>query len=272
MRTLERLRVAMAIGLPLHRAAKAKLHTAPRNSMRTAAWFFVVCLFGVAADSAPAPSTLRNPSSSDRVPVLVEAVPMPRVPIVEVKIEHWKEGFDATLAVGTVLLAIATIGLWRSTQKLVVGADQTARLELRAYVNVSDVAQERLPFKDTVVVSVHFTNFGRTPAYKVECWAGVQYQDPPGDGHAPVGNELLQGPWTLGANAVMTQGAETPKPVPIELERRILEGNAAIVVFGQVRYEDVFGAQHETKFKLATSKFDYPHGRYKTCLDGNKST
>src|ERR1035437_9225749 len=51
---------------------------------------------------------------------------------------------EGVIALFTIILGIATWLLWRSTKKLVEGADATARHQLRAYVSVTDRKSTRL--------------------------------------------------------------------------------------------------------------------------------
>lgn len=69
------------------------------------------------------------------------------------------------VAVFTVLLACGTFALYCATQNLVVGAEQTAKQQLRAYVGISKVFIRR---NELGRLWLNVENFGQTPADSVE--------------------------------------------------------------------------------------------------------
>jgi hypothetical protein len=76
---------------------------------------------------------------------------------------------DALIALFTIILGIATWLLWRATRALVKGAEQTAELQLRAYIHtigkdflIQDFDNERFVHRFRIV------NVGQTPAYKLQ--------------------------------------------------------------------------------------------------------
>ena len=75
---------------------------------------------------------------------------------------------EAIVAVFTVILGVATWLLWRATKALVEGAENTAELQLRAYVHiigkdflVQDFDHARFVHRFSIL------NVGQTPAYKL---------------------------------------------------------------------------------------------------------
>lgn len=49
--------------------------------------------------------------------------------------ENWDD--DRTIAAFTIVLAFSTIFLWLSTRRLVIGSEETAKRQLRAYLSYS---------------------------------------------------------------------------------------------------------------------------------------
>jgi hypothetical protein len=80
----------------------------------------------------------------------------------------WYDERDGVLVIATVLLAIYTYRLWDSTAKLVTGADETAKRELRAYVSVTpaNLAASLAPGAIPKLM-IGLQNHGQTPAYDV---------------------------------------------------------------------------------------------------------
>lgn len=76
---------------------------------------------------------------------------------------------EAIVAVFTIIVGIATWLLWRATKALVVGAEKTAEMQLRAYIHtigreflVQDFDNDRFVHKFSII------NVGQTPAYKLQ--------------------------------------------------------------------------------------------------------
>lgn len=76
------------------------------------------------------------------------------------------EGWTALL---TGALFATTWGLWRSTDDLVVGADTTARRQLRAYVGIRRMTLLEQTKERVFGYEVWIQNFGQTPAFHVSC-------------------------------------------------------------------------------------------------------
>ena len=80
--------------------------------------------------------------------------------------------FTGVLALGTILLGIATLLLWRATRRLVLDGMENAERQLRAYVSVESSSisydQGRPP-----QAGVTFKNYGNTPAYEFMISSGI---------------------------------------------------------------------------------------------------
>src|SRR5260221_9762787 len=83
---------------------------------------------------------------------------------------------DSLLVVFTALLFAATVFLYLATRNLVVGAQDTAKRQLRAYVAVAAHDGPRLQSDKPISVSVQLTNLGQTPAHHVTSWMSINVQ------------------------------------------------------------------------------------------------
>jgi hypothetical protein len=90
---------------------------------------------------------------------------------------RWLEGFvhsyrEEIIAVFTVILALATLLLWRATRNLVRGAEGTAQRQLRAYVSLESGSVQHTSIDGQLgfIVSVALKNYGVTPGYHFRTW------------------------------------------------------------------------------------------------------
>src|SRR5258705_4982412 len=70
---------------------------------------------------------------------------------------------ESIIAFFTVILGVATWALWRATQKLVEGAEDTGKRQLRAYLIVEGTNIESKPGK--FISHFRIENTGQTPAH-----------------------------------------------------------------------------------------------------------
>jgi hypothetical protein len=82
---------------------------------------------------------------------------------------------DFIIAAATVAIAIFTLTLWRSTDKLwdagdaqLTHAKRTAERQLRAYVGIDSIYFQHLQADKPISVIIVIKNFGLTPAYEYE--------------------------------------------------------------------------------------------------------
>ena len=79
--------------------------------------------------------------------------------------------FTLILTAFTGILAWATYSLWKATQQLVIGAENTSERQLRAYVTLDRIMTNKVMNVDGQIVSISFqpifVNSGQTIARKV---------------------------------------------------------------------------------------------------------
>ncbi len=88
------------------------------------------------------------------------------------RLDKFISDHDKSIVAGfTIVLAVSTIGLWRSTRKLWAVTDKTldhaqitTKRQLRAYVMVENANMIKRP-DDWWDIAIQIKNFGQTPAY-----------------------------------------------------------------------------------------------------------
>jgi hypothetical protein len=131
-------------------------------------------------------------------------------------------------------------------------ADREA--ELRAYVDVESLEFADTPEADGVVkVKIAFRNSGQTPAFKFEDSVEMEVVDIDDDEPLPTRSISDNASATssrarLGRDATaiaIVQCESTPK-----LADRVTNGEAMILVWGEVGYDDIFDRRHQTVFQF----------------------
>ena len=148
-----------------------------------------------------------------------------------------------------IFIALFTLMLFIATRRLVTGADDTARRQLRAYISVVKAFQ--VDNHDLTAYATNIRNSGQTPAYAIKCWRGIGIQkhpltsrlSPPA-GHTPDTDVVLGNGAELGFNDEIR-----PQFSPREMGN-VKTGKAAIYVWGRIEYLDCFERKHFTDFCL----------------------
>lgn len=160
---------------------------------------------------------------------------------------------DTLVAAFTALLFVATIALWWSTRRLVRGADETARKQLRAYVGIECCQVITKDLGNTFVVEVRIKNAGETPARDVHHFITAEILTPFGERleFNPPGRNMGIVPLAPGMSHVLETPIAIggPAGVPsIEASRR------AIFTWGRVNYWDVFGKEQHVMFRFRSGE------------------
>jgi len=85
---------------------------------------------------------------------------------------------DRVIAIFTVILGTVTFFLWLATRKLVRGAEQTAKRQLRAYVFIHDGVITLINNDTTIMAHITLKNFGATPGYDFKSWTNIRIGNP----------------------------------------------------------------------------------------------
>ena len=174
---------------------------------------------------------------------------------------------DWLLVAFTSLLAVATLALWRSTSALVSAAEKTARSQLRAYVGVVDIQLETCEPDKRPDCDIHFKNFGQTPAMHLIKAIEVEVHDDPPT--APFGSLSFGVRSILHPSDTTTTTVEANDPLSADDLEHIKAGRKMIYAFGEIRYRDVFGQSHSTKFRLMHGGPRTQEKLFTICPEGN---
>jgi hypothetical protein len=140
--------------------------------------------------------------------------------------------------------------LWGATDKLVIGANDTAEGQLRAYISITggelvDVIDGAQHFG----FQVRFKNAGQTPAYDVVSGARCTFTD------LPRTTPLTDVQLTEKSRSTFGPGIDsslfpTFKRLTAEQKVSIDERKAAINIHGRIEYRDAFNVRHTTHFNM----------------------
>ena len=156
----------------------------------------------------------------------------------------------------TVVLAIATIKLWNSTNRLAEGAEKSSERQLRAYVHQIDI--EWHWHVEPVTGSVWYTfkpqfkNLGSTPARNVKVFTSryLELNDIPAD--FPFTASVAETVFTAGPQALFIGVEVSATGNDLVL---VQSGQLHFLIWGWAKYRDVFEGTPErvTKFCVRVS-------------------
>ena len=165
---------------------------------------------------------------------------------------------EGIIAVFTIILAISTIFLWSATRDLVIGTENVARNQLRAYVFIDGGSMDltdgktmkystELPtIQEGVFIRAHlvFKNFGQTPAYEFMVWRQVDVLDAINPRFAEIGKGITKDVIGPGGTSEIT----AQRPVTPEQYAAIKDGTKFIYCWGRIEYVDAFQKRQHFEF------------------------
>jgi hypothetical protein len=173
---------------------------------------------------------------------------------------------------GEWLLFLATMALFWATWRLVVGAEETAERQLRAYVHIS--AARALPRGDRIDYYIEAKNYGQTPAYDVRLRYIIALRDfPPAEPFSYPDGPLVSSA-VLPPDTPMHDAFTPDQVLGPNQKRRFLAGEVAIYVFGIITYVDIFRRRRTTEFRYMCGGnvgLD-SKGALRICEEGNSAT
>lgn len=206
------------------------------------------------------------PTLVAKAPASVEQPITDRQPGGADKNEHkeesgWAKIFTDPMMFFTLVLAIASGGLWWATRKLVLGAEDTARRQLRAYVSVKLDGQMFYGSDGCLNAPFITKNSGVTPTNEMKCsfFIGLfrfpldTELDPPTFPPASSNAALFPG-------EQVRQYAALPAKINDSELSVIKKSEAAIFVWGEVRYLDAFNTERSTRFRMYSTGPDFGRG------------
>jgi hypothetical protein len=245
-----------------------------RAWMRAAA-FGLACGIAGAALALIAPSLVPYnegaPQSAGQSPKAKVKPPSPDDRIADYTL--WLERFTGALAFVSSIQIFFLVRADRTASRTVAKMDDTARKQLRAYVNVSSALvryDRRKP--DGCSIEVRVQNYGQTPALDVISVWGEHVREwplrselpapppiPVGVGPLPPGRESIQ--W-------IPIGALSPRE-----EEELKAGRAGVYFWGVTTYKDIYGDPHVTNIKFVCEGEGLRAGLMHECgEEGNEAT
>jgi len=154
---------------------------------------------------------------------------------------------ESLTALFTLVLGLSTIALWLATRTLASQSALDTRIIQRAYMSVTPMGIEKFVKGPFYSCDVLFKNVGHLPARNVRWFFDRIFSDDGFLNNFPIVDERFEGknvvpPGTemrLGGNAIENASFEAARKRPIE---------NWLYVWGEVRYDDGFGADRYTKF------------------------
>ena len=165
---------------------------------------------------------------------------------------EWPDA-ERVIAIFTVVLGFATWLLWRSTDRLVRGAEETAERQLRAHISVAPKDLHFLQQDAPAFATFAIKNNGLTPASDMRYVAALERLEFPlpenqGDLVAPIiGQRLPRQPVHPGAE-VIGEAIDVIGMNKKDFEEIFSGIGHPLFIFGMVIYNDVFGIERRTKF------------------------
>jgi hypothetical protein len=171
----------------------------------------------------------------------------------------------------TGILAASTVGLWGVTYFTLRHGRESAQRQLRAYMSVRRATL--MDAAGTQEGRVILENNGETPARYVRGWISVGPQNyPTAESVFARRQHPIVSQATVGKGRRAILQAKLANPLTDFEKSAIAHGHAAIYMFGEVTYEDVFGEEWVTPFRFAAGGHYGPipkDGRLAVCEKGN---
>ena len=186
----------------------------------------------------------------------------------------WAKLFADPIAFFTSLLFVATAGLWYATRRLVTGAEDTAKRQLRAYVTVPHVTIKNTKRQNGTTdqfAYIAVKNFGQTPASHCAYWLSISSNE------FPLRTRLEKpdaaedsGVGVIAPSDTLTIRTAIPS---LSNDGEIYHGRYALYVHGEFRYTDVFGNRQTTWFRFMRNGEGWTSdGAMEICAEGNDAT
>jgi hypothetical protein len=183
---------------------------------------------------------------------------------------------DLLLVLFTAGLFIATIFLWLATRDLVADAKHNAERQLQAYIFPHELVVSNVELGKRPIANMLVKNTGLTPATDVIAWAGVWV------GNFPLVAELVRATpefmktasrRSVGPGASFTINHAWNETLTEQHMQMLGSGTAAVFVWGEMTYVDMFGKKRTTSFRsyYGGDTGLRPGGATTTASEGNEA-
>lgn len=154
------------------------------------------------------------------------------------------------------------------------GFEKSSKAELRAYVGPEGVVEVEVRPDASARVKIQMRNFGDTPAFKVRTRFTVGWRLLPLN-EAAFETDTLPAPSAVESETSLFPTAA--QGVDVQTNGGVADGHAmyqqghvALVVFGRICYQDIFGEQHTTGVRMFRT-FDMPPSIMRHHSGGNEA-
>lgn len=187
--------------------------------------------------------------------------------------ENWLTYSTIWLAGVTTLLALFTFWLWSATRKLVIGAEDTAKRQLRAYISVHGSGISGVEIGHTPVAKIAIKNSGQTPAYDVKVQIALTAVATASDLAAALRKNKapIVGPVQIGPSGKISPSSIMGSAITTAALESLMNHTYTLFVHGRVDYTDIFKRSHWLTFRLFQDGKGVPIGsdRLLICDEGN---
>jgi hypothetical protein len=162
----------------------------------------------------------------------------------------FQERSDSLNAIAQKAIADSSIAL---SKQIAETQERFAKIETRAYIVFKEVAKFEFTVGKLMTMDLNFINAGRTPANNMRSYALLKigtgiYQ------HEidAIENGISKTPYlgTLGAGTIFTTAGPDFRTMSKADSADVSSGKSFIYFFGMIRYTDIFGEDHSTRFSF----------------------
>lgn len=147
--------------------------------------------------------------------------------------------------------------------------EKTAMRQLRAYV-WKETASYFL--EENAVVECALRNSGQTPAMRVRCWLRLELLDPASPEFEPPPERIDDAGFVINPGSTHTLHAHRLKALDEGDASDLSVGARRFYLWGEIRYDDIFGHEHRTRFRLFHRVYERggkPMQIWSYCDEGN---
>jgi hypothetical protein len=160
---------------------------------------------------------------------------------------RWKRWLEAIVALSVIAYAIITGFMWRDSHKNFV-------IDEQAWLSVESIPPGEIKEGTPIQAAVFIRDTGKTPAKKIASdWGIWIVRNTESVSFDYSQNHTMSFTGVLNTNAVsvvqvLKSGDPLAPPVTKEQAESLLAGRMYLVVYGRVRYADIFGETHRVRF------------------------
>lgn len=237
--------------------------------------------FAPAPDAVPATTGASISKPPARVTVRTAEAREPTTTGASFWIDVAQLAIGALGVVGLLLTVLYARGAWQAAVRSAKTADDTykamrdgERRQLRAYLYVMNNTTPSFEGDGILEGRFLLKNAGQTPALRVRsanamCVGRLPFEsDPPA-----ISEEWFKGGGVLAPGATMRLICRISEPPPPKWRDALVKKSHAVCMYGEIRYEDIFGEEHITKYRaMYSGPVSEGLDEILWCREGNEAT